>query len=84
MYFISLVIFPSTDSPLMSVHRPGIVLDSGRTGLNETNSAGEVGSYSPELFPDRPSLEVRLQNIEQEDGESKDVDIDKTNHSEYE
>ena len=64
MYFISLVRFPSTDNPLMSVRRPGIMLDSGRTKLSGTDSAGEVGSYSPVLLPDRPSLEVRLQNIE--------------------
>ena len=29
MYFISLVRFPSTDNPLMSVRGPGTVLDSG-------------------------------------------------------
>ena len=29
MYFISLVIFPGTENGLMSVRRPGIVLDSG-------------------------------------------------------
>ena len=80
MYFISLVIFPSTDNPLMSVRRPGIALDNGRTKLSGTNSAGEVGSYSPELLPDCPSLEVGLQNIEQENGESDDVDVDKPDH----
>ena len=64
MYFISLVVFPSTDNPLMSVRRPGIMLDSGRTKLSGTSSVGEVGSYSPVLLPDCPSLEVGLQNIE--------------------
>ena len=41
MYFISLVIFPSADNPLMSVRRPGIALDNGRTKLSGTNSAGK-------------------------------------------
>ena len=33
-YFISLVTPPSTDNPLMSVRRPGIVLDSGLMGAD--------------------------------------------------
>ena len=65
----------------MSARRPGIMLDSGRTGINKTDPLREVGSYPPELLPDCPSLEVRLQNIQQEDGESDEVGVDKTDHS---
>jgi len=42
IYIISLVRFPSTENPLMSVRRPGIALDNRRTKLNATDSAGKV------------------------------------------
>ena len=35
----------------MSVRRPGIVLNSGRTKLSATDSTGKVESYSPDLPP---------------------------------
>lgn len=58
MYFISPVMLPSVDNPLISVRCPGIILDDGQSELDVANPVG--GSDSPELLPDRPSLGVRL------------------------
>jgi hypothetical protein len=81
MYLTSPVKFPSIENPVMSVRRPGTPLDNGQTKLNPTNSAGEVRSRSPVLFPNSPSLEVYLQNIKQERGESDDVGVDEVDHN---
>lgn len=45
------------EAPLISVRRPGIVLDKGWTILNATNLAGEVQRSLPVLLPGHPSLE---------------------------
>lgn len=58
IYFISPVILPSIDNPLISVRCPGIILDGGRSELDVADPVG--GTNSPELLPDRPSLGVGL------------------------
>ena len=84
MYFTSLVRWASIENPLTSVRRPGIVLNSGRTRLNATDSTGKVGGYSPDLPPDQPGLEIRLQNVEQEGRESEGVGVDEADHGDDE
>ena len=65
MYLISLVILPMIANPLISVRRPGIRLDGGRTKLNEANSTREGRIYSPVPLPDSQSLVPYLQNVKE-------------------
>jgi len=81
MYFTSLVRFPSSEAPRMSVRRPGTALCDGGTKLRTADSAGEVRSYLPESLPDRPSPEARPQKVEQEYRGSNDVAVDEVNHN---
>ena len=59
MYFISLAILPSADNSLMSVRRPGIVLDSESTELvpRGEKKLTQTASRLPE--PQGMSLEYR-------------------------
>ena len=52
-----------------------------RTKLDETDPAGEIGRYGPELFPDGSSLGIRPQDIDQKQRETDDVEIDRVEHS---
>jgi hypothetical protein len=68
------------ENPLMSVRSPGTALDNEKGKLKATNPVEGVRNNLPDLLPDCPSLEVRLQNVKQEGRESEDVGVNEVGH----